>query len=300
MISDGKDNNNHVHVINILLSTPVATVFMKTADFSTTERDQLATANLLIQEIRSLEPIVQKCLTAIVTETPSVNVAASKIIEKEFHWVTWIPCLAHVLNLLFKDSLIPPNAARMYSDAKKMTHLFYSRARPRHLLRVNLQEVHHNKIKGVTRVCELRFGNVFMVLSRLQSCRVSLKEVLASAVFETWMKKQKDEIVVQEVVDTVNSRFFGDSVDQYVNVMAPVYKLLREVDTNVIMMGKVYHRMYMLNMHFDEVQQRSAPLYANFSLLDMLVARWNHSIHSDFHSAGFHVKVANTHTYFFI
>ena len=100
--SDGKDNMARRHLINVITTTPLGAEFRECIDVSGKPRDSEETTEELIQAIGRLEPIERDNLISIVTDTPSVNRKAWKILEKKLPKVVCIPCAAHVLNLHFK------------------------------------------------------------------------------------------------------------------------------------------------------------------------------------------------------
>lgn len=284
LLSDGKDSNDHIHLLNFLVSTPQGICFLKTVDCSENERSAQNIANLMTSTINSLPPKIKDNLVVLVTDGPNVNRACGELLEAQFPRLSWISCLVHGLNLLFKDALEFPEPKQLYSEVKQIVHTFYGRSRPRRLLREKLA-AEGIKLKGVIRVCELRFGNCYIVMQRLLDCYSALKAVVVSKEFEKWTAglSSKESDTVRGLDEMILKKDFWLNIKDFLEVMKPVYEFLREVDTNKLMMGKIYFRMSEINTHFTKV---SSNLYKGHDLPAMFVARWDKSIHSPFHSAG--------------
>jgi len=100
--SDGKDSMGKRHLVNIISSNPSGSRFHKTVDVSGSTRDTQHTAGLLVDAAREIAAQGQRHVVSIVTDTPNVNRAAWKIIEKELPSTMCTPCAAHCMNLHLK------------------------------------------------------------------------------------------------------------------------------------------------------------------------------------------------------
>jgi hypothetical protein len=152
-------------------------------DFSQRERNAEHTAEMLGQAISKLPDNIRPHVVAVVTDTPSVNRSAAKRLQEQFPTITWIPCLT----LVFKDTMEFPTPKALFERVKTVAHFFYSRARPRRLLKECLEQV-DLKIRGVIRVCELRFENCYSVMQRLLMCQDCVRSVVASVPYTKWTK----------------------------------------------------------------------------------------------------------------
>jgi hypothetical protein len=291
---DGKDSNDGTHLSNVILLTTSDTVFLFTYDTSPVIQNATAVAKDWCSVMSRVEDEFGSRCVAIVTDSPNVHRSAAKIFQIAHPEITWIPCLAHCLNLFFKDSTVFPELQSLWQTTKKIVHLFRARTVPRALLRAELVvrdypgKVSQNPLKGVKNVCELRFGNIFLVLQRLLLLRCILKVVCVSPAFELWCDSLKPEIerdAVKKVVAQVLSAVFWNEVDDYVRVMDPVYTLLRTADSDQTFIGSVYVRMAAIQNRFDDFTPSELPLPLMSSLKSAWVDRWNKS-HIDLYSAG--------------
>ena len=105
--SDGKDNVASRHLVNILTTTPMGSEFREVIDVSGQSRDAEHTARLLVDAAKRLKDASE--LVTIITDTPSVNRAAWRLIEQDMPNVSCVPCGAHCMNLHLKHAvkLIP-------------------------------------------------------------------------------------------------------------------------------------------------------------------------------------------------
>jgi hypothetical protein len=287
LVSDGKDSNGRDHLINVIMMTPKGGTFLKTINH-TGIRNARSTAQLMIDVIDELPLHQRQNLVAVVTDTPNVNRAAGQMIECAIPSITWIPCLTHSLNLVFKDSTKIPQIGTLYEEAKLVVHHFYARSVPRQILRELLELDKKHSVAGVLKVCELRFSNMFLVLERLLHCQFQIKMAVTSEQHCNWCTtlQQKDRRKVEKVMEIVQRPTFWNYVQQYITIFAPVHSLLRQVDSNAIMMGKVYKLMSELDQHFVAACKLEYLNLAASELQSLFVTRWNLS-HSAFHAAAY-------------
>jgi hypothetical protein len=283
LITDGKDSNDRVHLVNVLLATPLGISFNRTVEFNTTTRDAANTAALYIRMIEELPDDIRNNLVLLVTDAPKVNVAAARSVEEKFSHITWIPCLTHQLNLFFKDIMAFPAVRDLYAEVKDVVHHFHARSFARSLLRKTCQ-TNRLKIKGVKSICELRFGNAIVVMARLHRCMSGIQTVVVSDTHKNWVSglPAKDKATCQRVVDLVLSKNFWLGVESYVHALNSVYCLLRQVDSNSLMMGKVYPELSKIDDHLGAYKP---DVFNGCDMPQAFVARWD-NLHTMFHCAG--------------
>ena len=150
-------------------------LYVDTVDVSGEPQDAPHVVEQWVKIIDSVEQRYGEHCFALVTDTPAVHQVASQLLKDKKSHISWIPCLAHCLNLFFKDSVSQefPEIAALWANVKNIVHMFHARGYPRALLRDELlrgdypDKLPSNPLKGVTKICELRFANAFLVISRL-------------------------------------------------------------------------------------------------------------------------------------
>lgn len=81
IISDGCTDVARHQLINVLVSTPLGTIFIKATDTEGASKDGPYLAEFLDAETKKLGP---KNVTAIITDSASVNAAAMAIITERY------------------------------------------------------------------------------------------------------------------------------------------------------------------------------------------------------------------------
>ncbi len=287
MVTDGKKTSDRRHKINILLVTPLGVVFLTTKDVSDEGRAAPETANQWIDAINGMKPSLKDHLVTLISDTPSVNRAAGLLLEAKFPSITWLPCLAHCLNLFYKDTVkLDPTIKQLYSNVKKVVHHFWARGSPAAALRARLQQ-QGLAVHGVRNICELRFGNFFIVVARLILCHEAIYSVCTSPDHVAWVAAQtkKDRDIIVPVVEIVHNKPFWDACRDFITLLSPVHKWLRRVDTNAIIIGEVYMEMFKISEHFKGLTKLGITRFNNKTIRAAWSARWEKS-HSPFHSAG--------------
>lgn len=87
-------------IINILVNSPIVSVFLNSVDASNESTDSTKMFNLFESTIKriGLENIVQ-----VVTDNASENVKVGSMMMGVYEHIYWIPCVAHCINLMFGD-----------------------------------------------------------------------------------------------------------------------------------------------------------------------------------------------------
>eukprot|EP00966_Prymnesium_polylepis_P025728 593135-Prymnesium_polylepis.1 len=176
VISDGWDDVDRSHLINLLMATNKGCFFDDTIKLSSSDHeDATAVANLIIKEIEHMGPLT---VVQVVTDTCSVMEAAWRIIEKMFPWIACTCCAPHVLSLLLHDIAKIPEVARVIAKEKKVLNRFWGRKRR---CRTKLREVvlkNHKKKLGLYRAAATRFARVVREIGRMLRLKADLKYIV--------------------------------------------------------------------------------------------------------------------------
>eukprot|EP00966_Prymnesium_polylepis_P086055 1991594-Prymnesium_polylepis.2 len=181
VVSDGWDDVEKNHLINLLLITSKGTFFDGTMKLGSDDHeDAKAVAKIIIDEIMTIG-----CLNVIqvVTDTCSVVKAAWKIIEEEFPWITCTCCAPHVLSLELHDIAKIKQVGAVIKKTGKVLNRFWGRKRwARTKLRETIEKNHRKKF-GLYRAKKTRFAGKVREMARLLRVKADLQEVVVSAAY---------------------------------------------------------------------------------------------------------------------
>ena len=224
--------------------------------------------------------------------------AAWKIIGIEFPWVTTTCCGTHVLSLELKDMAKLPQVAEIIEKVQLVLKLFWGRKRwPRRRLREAIY-TRTGLCFGLYRAKVTRFAGKFREMQRLLRVKEDLQGIVVTAEyarqkFSTSGRREEDlqdgEVLDKDIGSTVRAilldeEAFWKPLTVILHVAMPLIKLLRGLDGNQPMMGKVYNRMFQIGERIAGLQQKGVPWAASMKRIH--ADRWEY-IHSDFHSAGY-------------
>ncbi|CAI5947352.1 unnamed protein product [Closterium sp. NIES-65] len=126
-----------------------------------------------------------------------------------------------------------------------------------------------------------RFGTNYIALERLQAVRKTLDKLVSS---EDWEEYVKGKPKMKDAWDTIIDKEFWTRVGTVLDVLRPVFKLLRNVDGNQEVMGKIYDKMFVLE---DAVNEACKELTEEEEdVTDIVRNRWNNDINCALHVVG--------------
>lgn len=133
-VSDGWDDIQSNHLVNLLYGTSRGMFFEGTIKLSSTDSENAeAVAKNLSNAIKSIGELN---VVQVVTDTCSVMKSAWKLLEAEFPWITCTCCAPHVLSLYLKDIGKIAEVSAVLVQVSKILNRFWGRTRwPRARLR---------------------------------------------------------------------------------------------------------------------------------------------------------------------
>jgi hypothetical protein len=168
LVTDGKDVVSKRHMVNFVVVCPKGAFFCEAIDVSGQPRDAEATAAMWMKAIEQIETIVTDCVVLVVSDSPNVNVKAGQIMQTNHPRIFWGPCVAHGINLFFKDLVALDYLSSLIEQAKAIVQHFTNRDRPRTILRRTLHQIaNHTPMDGLYRPGETRFATHFRMIDRL-------------------------------------------------------------------------------------------------------------------------------------
>ena len=273
LTSDGWSNIQNRPVINCLLVTGDGAMFIDAVDTSGKVKDSAFIASELERNINSvgLDSIVQ-----VVTDSASNCVGARQLLQQRFAGIVFSPCTAHCLDLLLEDIGKLMWTSNVIAEARAVVKFITN---------------HHKSLAIYRQHCQLellkpgetRFASQFIMLQRINNCKDALQETVVDRDFKKWLSGGKSAVMGKTVTDTVLNENFWKSVAEIVELSEPIVSLLRLVDGVVPCVGKIYWKMYEIDvglMNSSLTEPKKNELRTIFN------NRWK-MLHSDLHSAGF-------------
>ncbi|CAI7840811.1 unnamed protein product [Closterium sp. NIES-53] len=173
-------------------------------------------------------------VVGVLMDGPSSCVSAANITKDEFPKIKYIRCAAHSLNNLMKDIGARPWAAKIIEDAQGII----STPKNTQWVTGKLQEVN---LLVLLKPTGTRFDTNYIALERFFKVWEVLDRLVATKGSEEYKSKKEK---MRGVKTLIRDNSFWVSVEQVVNVLKPVYVLLREVDGTQEVMEKIYDKMF--------------------------------------------------------
>ena len=265
--SDGWKNSRRQTYHNYLLSTATAPVFVGLKDVTGMGGSAVAIHDEVKEVLESLEEPVRQRVILGCTDTPSTNRAAWKLLRESYPGMCWIGCMAHELNLLFKDW------ASKIEDIKSL-HILCKRIaiwirNHGELMKLYTSMVvaqWEDKRKHTIQPYlpgDTRMMTTFLLVHRTQQLKPVFKSLvndaryrkLAQSLIAAYNKtaaadkrvqKQSDGLFVDEIYDCIEDPSFWKRVDTFIEYARGAVYLHRLVDTHQPVLGKVYYSCAMV------------------------------------------------------
>ncbi|XLS75709.1 hypothetical protein HN51_032574, partial [Arachis hypogaea] len=233
IVSDGWSDPQRRPLLNFMAVTESGPMFLKAVDCSDEIKDKDYVAKQIRDVIREvgLSNVVQ-----IVTDNAPVCKAAGLLIEAEFPYVFWTPCVVHTLNLALNDICAAKNTEKnnfVYQECSWITQIaddvsFIKNFIVNHHMRLSIFN-EFNTLK-LLNVAPTRFASTIVMLKRFRLLKQGLKEMVIS---EKWSSYKEDNIGRAEVVtEKILSENWWQKIDYILAFTNPIYDVLRSTDTN--------------------------------------------------------------------
>jgi len=122
------------------------------------------------------------------------------------------------------------------------------------------------------------------VVERLLKLKACLQSAAVSVAFKDWIAKEVlKKPTLCQLTRVLLDESFWCSCERMVNLLLPCLLLLRDVDSHIPMMGKIYYKMFQVHQGLQEFGKKNAdcPDAAN-----LFWARWDYC-YCDCHGAGY-------------
>lgn len=224
--------------------------------------------------------------------------AAWRLVLEAFPWMTATCCGTHVLSLELKDMAKLPQIDAIIEKVQVVLKLFWGRKRwPRRKLREAINQ-RTGLAYGLYRAKQTRFAGKFREMSRMLRCKPDLQGVVVSAEYSSQKfstrGRKEDALEDGETLDAdIGSKVRAIVLDEdgfwkpltiILHVAMPLIKLLRGMDSNKAMIGKVYDRMCSIGQRLEKLKAQGVSWASE--MVEIHEYRWEY-LHSDFHAAAY-------------
>ncbi|XP_050263955.1 uncharacterized protein LOC126708192 [Quercus robur] len=234
IMADGWTDIRHRTLINFLVYCPKGIIFICFVDASNLVKDAINLSNLF-DEIVSWVGLAN--IVHLVTDNVANYVATGRILCGKYRNISWSPCAAHCLNLIFKEIGKMDHVAKLAKRASKITVFIYNHVALQAWLRTR------KNWTEIVRPGPTRFATTFIALGSLKEHKHDLQALVTCKFYveSRYAKDKKTKAVVKIILD---NQFWNDC-HVIVHIMSPLIRLLRIVDSDEKpAMCYVYDGMY--------------------------------------------------------
>ncbi|MQL86777.1 hypothetical protein Taro_019318, partial [Colocasia esculenta] len=276
LMCDGWTGITRRSMINFLIYCKAGTVFWKSVDAS----GKVKNADYLFQLMDEMvQEIGEKRIVQVVTDNAAAfKLAGQKLMEKREH-LYWVPCSAHCIDLMLEDICEDPMVENVVNNARFVTTFIYNHNNILDIMRT------HTHGRELLRPAPTRFASQYIALDSINRQRSNLIRMVASEEWENYMSRHAPTRVREngkKVTDIIQSKPFWKGVQNVLNVVEPLVRVLRAVDgERRSEMGYLYEAM---DRAKELIQMNNKTMYAKW--WEIVDRRWEHTLHHDLHAAG--------------
>ncbi|CAN1293755.1 hypothetical protein LINPERPRIM_LOCUS22167 [Linum perenne] len=209
IMADGWTDNRQRSLINFLIYSHKGISFVKSVDasgFPKTGKKLFELFDSVIQWV-GVQNVVQ-----VVTDNAANYVAAGKMIHSRYKNIYWTPCVAHTVNLVFKDICALPHIAKLTKSASTITTFLYNHGALLHWLR------ERPTWKEIVRPGATRFATTFLTLQSIVHQQVDLEclmvdESFRESALDMWMYETTPDLDIYSIEEAFQGGDDYSSID---------------------------------------------------------------------------------------
>jgi hypothetical protein len=219
-----------------------------------------------------IDKVGKKNVVQIVTDNASAYKKAGKALEKEHH-IYWTPCAAHSIDLMFEAIGGQHFVKKAVEMGRTVTNFIYNHS-------WMLSKMRYYCKRELVRPGATRFATNFIALESFQKSKAGLRTLFTSSEWTT--SNICSTQMGQKVEGIILSKSFWVKVQQSMDVMEPMYKVLRIVDSEERpTMGSVYPAIQIMK----EAIEKSSP--DSYMWVHRIIdERWKRTMDHPLHLAG--------------
>ncbi|XP_049386035.1 uncharacterized protein LOC125850206 [Solanum stenotomum] len=155
MMKDKWTARNGKMIINILVNSPIGSVFLGSVDASNESTDSTKMYKLFESTIERIGP---ENVVQIVTDNASENVKAGSMMMGAYPHIYWTPCAAHCINLMFGDIF----KVKPYASVFKKAIRIHSYISQRTFLLILMRKFTNKR--NLVKPAKTKFATAFLIL----------------------------------------------------------------------------------------------------------------------------------------
>ncbi|KAK4594044.1 hypothetical protein RGQ29_017929 [Quercus rubra] len=280
IMADRWTDTRHRTLINFLVYCPKGIIFIRSVDASDLVKDAINLSNLFDEIISWVGPAN---IVHLVTNNAANYVVAGKIVCGKYRNISWSPCAAHCLNLIFKEIGKMDHIAKLAKRASKIIVFIYNHVALQAWLRTR------KNWTEIVRPGPTKFATTFIALGSLKEHKHDLQALVTSKFYveSRYAKDKKAKAVVKIILD---NQFWNDC-HVIVHIMSPLIRLLRIVDSDEKpAMGYVYDGMYRVIDGIKKIFKDKKRLWEPY--VNIIKDRWDNQFYRDIHAAAYWLNPA--------
>jgi hypothetical protein len=219
---DGWTGPTQLKIINFLISCDGKTVFHESIDAS--QHTQSA-AYLKGKMAKVIADIGTNNVVQIVTDNGANYKAAGLSLMEDYPNLFWTPCAEHCIDLMMADIGKLSHVTKLVEKGQTITKFIYNHGP---LLAQMREQIGGNLLRpGIT-----RFATNFISLNSIKEKEVGLKALFTG---EWWSNSRYRSMKQGKMVEgIILNRRFWKNLTIFIDSIAPLYTVLRRVDTEEI------------------------------------------------------------------
>eukprot|EP00253_Pinus_taeda_P017474 PITA_17474 len=261
IMSDGWIDQRNRTLINLLVSCPVGTMFLKSVAAS----EKVKNAQLICKMMEEvIQEVGEERVVQIVTDNVANYMVAGRLFEIRHPTIFWTYCVAHCIDLMLEDIGKLHWIHQVVDKEKSITKYLYN-----HIIVLNTMRK-YTEGKEIVRPAMTRFATNFISLQFVVEQKINLKRM---SLGPEWMaSKHSKTLEGIEVVALMFNDGFWKDVEDIIVVMESLVRVLRMVDGDKPTMGYIYEVMDLtkeaIKRGYGDEEAKYMPLW------DIIDAHW--------------------------
>lgn len=301
--SDGWRSSSKRNYHNYILVSVEGAIFLNLVECTGESGTGESVADGFEKQFAKLTPDILDNIVLGVTDTPTANRKAWRLLEAKHPKQIWIGCATHEVNLLFKEWVKKtPDILQLFYEGLRVVKWINNHAEILKLFRATVpSHFVEDKKKhsiGLYMPGDTRMATVFRMLFRIkvlyQVLRnlVSLPEydVASQKALKMWSDNQPPEKklipingkFVDKVKHSIQSDRFQNEIDTFIRSTKSAMYLLRLVDGQTPVIGKFYYACALVDKHLRVMKEMNNVAYIDQlrSIFAKRWKRWHRPIHT--------------------
>ncbi|GAV60090.1 DUF659 domain-containing protein [Cephalotus follicularis] len=227
VVCDGWSDAQRRPLINFMAVSEGGAIFLKSINSQKEYKDKFYLASLITDTIAEVGP---QNVVQVITDNAPVCKSAGAIVEMQYPFIFWMPCVVHTLNLALKNICAAKNTEKneiTYEECSWITVVadavvFIRNFIMNHSMRLTIfNEFLHLKLLAVA---DTRFAYVIVMLKRFKLIKRGLQTMVIS---DQWSCYREDDVgKVACVKDLILNDVWWDKVDYILSFTSPIYDML--------------------------------------------------------------------------